>query len=153
MALEYEQGSLKDLEKIAAFNEKIFSGMYDHGPYTLKDYTNRLREKKPLIYLVYSEKILVGNSISYADDLSWYLWILGVDYKERKKGIGNELIERNEKYAKKQKFEKVTAKVYNVSPAMQRLLIKRGYHITKIIPSEKDTKYNAIWFNLKLQKN
>ncbi len=79
---------------------------------------------------------------------SWYLWLIGVKPEFRNKGIGTVIIEHCEHIAKRQRFLTVDAKVYNVSPAMQRLLIRRGYSAVKLNADSKDPAYNSVTFEL-----
>lgn len=77
---------------------------------------------------------------------------MGVNERYRGKGIGNALLEENEKYAEKEGLSSVTVKVYNVSQEMQDLLKWRGYEISEVEKSESDSKYDAVNFELGIKK-
>ncbi len=143
--VEITTGSTSDLKKIAAFNHSIFQSIYENEPYSLDQYQYRLKDVEPLIYLAEVDNKIVGNSISFVKDNSWYLWILGVHKDYRNKGLGTRLIELNELYAKNSKFEYIYTKVYNISKEMLRLLLNRGYYITNIDISDVNWKNNAIF--------
>ncbi len=142
--VEITIGSASDLAEIVSCNHAIFKSMHENEPYSLDQYQDRLKDEEPLIYLAKVDNEIVGNSISFAKNSSWYLWILGVHKDHRNKGLGTRLIELNELHAKNNKYEFITAKVYNVSKNMLRLLLERGYYIINIDISDVDFKNNAI---------
>lgn len=129
--LEFIKGNLNDLPEIIKLDKIIFEGMYKHKPYTLEDYQKRLKDKKPIIYLVKDNNNFVGYSIAFEQDGQFYLWILGVIKEFRNKGIGNKLINKNKEEAVKNNFKSIFVKVYDVSREMQKLLIKNGFQIEK----------------------
>lgn len=138
------------LSEIVDFNFGIFDGMYEDEPYSQEQYKEKLKDKEPIILIAEDDGKILGDSISFARDGSYYIWILGVSSEYRGKGIGNSLIEANEEIAKEHKFKKVIVKVYNVSEEMQGLLKKRGYEVIKTKESDVDPKYTAVLFELKI---
>ena len=151
MNLSIEKSSLENLEDIVNFNYDIFERMYQDEPYSLEHYKEKLKDKDKVIFLAKMDDKIIGDSISFKRGNSFYIWILGVDKKYRGKGIGNLLLEKNEKFAKENSYESVSVKVYNVSDSMQSILNKRGYKMIKIEENKTDSKYNIVWFELKLK--
>lgn len=142
-------GQLVDLKEIVDFNFKIFQGMYEDEPYSLNQYQEKLKDQKPLILIATKDKVMVGDSISFGREESFYIWILGVDKKHRGEGIGSLLLEKNEKFAQDNGYKSVSTKVYNVSKEMQALLKQRGYQVLATEDSDIDQKNNYLKFELK----
>ena len=150
-SISFSVGSHDDLDRVVKLNSEIFAGMYDSPPYSLSVYLERLSGKDPLILLSHTGSRLVGNSVAFPHGGEFYLWIMGVHPDFRKKGIASQLIARNEEHASKMGFSVISAKVYIVSPEMQRLLISKGFEITDVKP-DAETKMNAILFRKRLKK-
>jgi len=115
---------------------RFFFGMYEKEPYSIDAYKKRLAHKAPIIYVATKDNKIIGDSVSYAEDGSLYIWIMGVLQECRRKGIGTKLLDRNELYARENGLRAVTTKVFNVSPEMQNLLKKRGYQLMQVDASE-----------------
>jgi len=145
--MEFVKGTINDLEEIVSLNFTIFEGMYETPPFSLNDYKEKLKDKKPIIFLAKENGVLVGNSVSFGRDENFYIWILGTSKDYRKKGIGNELFKLNEDYAKKNNFVAVAVKVYGVSKEMLQLASKRGFIYDKV---EKSQNPRQSIFYLKL---
>ena len=145
-----EKGSLEDLQEIVQFNYEIFDGMYEDGPYSLAQYQAKLRAKEPVIFVAKKADKIAGDSIAFERDGSFYIWVLGVGKNYRGQGIGSSLLDKNEQLARENGYNKVSAKVYNVSPGMQRLIKQRGYSVVSVEESKTDPKYTALRFELKL---
>jgi ribosomal protein S18 acetylase RimI-like enzyme len=150
MNIKYREGSTNRLEEIVSLNHTIFSGMYQEEPYSLEQYQNKLKDKEPKIFLAKSKRGVVGDSIGFGRQNSWYIWVMGVSRDCRGEGIGAKLLELNEKHALEYGFRTVSLKVYNVSTEMQRLLISRNYRISGVDVSNRDPDYFAVEFKLKL---
>ncbi len=150
-SISFSVGSMTDLAAVVKLNSEIFAGMYDSPPYSLGTYRERLSGKDPLILLSHAGLRLVGNSIAFPLGGEWYLWIMAVHLDFRKNGIASQLVARNEEHAVKMGFPVISAKVYNVSPEMQRLLISKGFEIAEVKPGA-ETKMNAILFRKHLKK-
>ena len=151
MAVELVRGDVGQLEEIVKLNSVIFAGLYDTGTYPLEYYQKKITDfPDNLIYLIKEGDKLVGDMIAYATEDSWHIWALGMEEEYQRRGVGTELLEMNEKIAGNKGFNAVTVNVYNTSPEMQRLLLKRGYQIIGIDASEIDSKYNEIHFKLEL---
>lgn len=149
-------------DKIIELNQKIFNEIFPQ-PYGKKEYEQKIKENVPadIFLAVESEKEnpksledtnIIGDLISFKQNENLYIWIMGVEKNYRNRGIGKGLLNLCEDSAIKSggKISCVTAKVYNVSPDMQRLLIKQGYIITDFKKDEKDAKYNSIIFSKKI---
>ncbi|MBW2964103.1 GNAT family N-acetyltransferase [Candidatus Woesearchaeota archaeon] len=150
MVIEIKEGSLNQLQDIVRLNHKIFSGMYENEPYSFEHYKQKLEGKDVVIFVATNCRQIVADSIAYKKDNTIYVWILGVSSDCRGKGIGTRLLEMTEEYARKQRLKQVTTKVYNVSPAMQHILLKRGYRVERTDISDNTTKYDAKHFLLEL---
>lgn len=149
MSIEIVKGNMNQLEEIVKANYQIFKGMYECEPYSLDDYQKKLSNKKPIVYLAKDKNKIIGDSISFERDGSFYIWIMGVLKKYQGRGIGTKLLDFNESYSKKKKFKSVTIKVYNVSLKMQKLLIKQGYKVIMEEVSKSNSINNAKHFCLK----
>lgn len=148
--IEIAEGSIKQLEEIAAVNYEIFASMYQEEPFSLEHYKNKLKDKNPIIYIAKANNAIVGDSISFERDNSLHIWILGVKKEYRNQGIATKLFELNEQFAKASGYKSITTKVYNVSKEMLKLAISRGYFIQTVEASTASSKYNAIRLGLAL---
>ena len=148
--IKLECGNIDDLEDVVKFNHEIFKGMYENKPYSLKQYQERLKNKKPLILLAKDGEKIVGNAIAFEQEDYWYHWIMGVAKEYRGQGIGKQLLEKREKYAIKRGYKSIRAKVYNISEAMKHIYKQRGYNVINIEKSVTDPKYDALTFELKI---
>ncbi|MBC7981881.1 GNAT family N-acetyltransferase [Candidatus Parcubacteria bacterium] len=143
----YSQSRIERLSEIVSLNYSVFDGMYDRSPYNLEDYQKKLKNVDPIIYIAEQGGQIIGDSIAFARDNNWYLWIFGVSKNHRRQGIASNLFKLQEKYAKEKGYQKVTMKVYNVSKDMLLVAIKRGYEIADI--EKKDgPEHNAIYLEL-----
>ncbi len=150
MDIAIENISIEKLDQIVDFNYQIFLGMYENEPYSLDQYQNRLKDKKCFIISASNDGELVGDAVSYIDNDSLYLWIMGVDKNFRRQGIATKLLDHSEEIAKENSLKQVSAKVYDVSPEMKSFLVSRGYELLKIEESVVDKKYNANYYLLKI---
>jgi ribosomal protein S18 acetylase RimI-like enzyme len=151
MAIEYSEGSKDLLEEIVRINYKIFNGMYESEPYSLKHYQQKLSNVGSVIYVAKSHNVVIADAISFERNNSLYLWVLGVSNNFRNQGIASKLFELTEQYAKNHGFDFITTKVCNISRGMLRALIKRGYNIVNVEEHEKDPRYNAVHFRFELK--
>lgn len=150
LSFEVSEGNINQLEQIVRTNFEIFKGMYEQDPYSLAHYQEKLKDFEPQIFIAKIDGQIVGDSISFERNGSLYIWIMGVLKEHRKKGIATKLFENNEQLARTNKYKSVTAKVYNVSKEMLRVLLARDYQITDVEQSEADAKYNAVHLELKI---
>ena len=150
MIIKFDKVGMERLPEIVQINYLIFKGMYEFEPYSSGHYREKLSGVEPIIYTARFNDGLVGDAISFRRDNSLYLWVLGVSKNFRNKGIASKLFDLTEKYARDNGFNSVTTKVYNVSEDMLRLVLKRGYCITKVEESDVDSKYDAIHLRLEL---
>jgi len=145
MSTKIKEGTFSDLQEITQLNKIIFQDMYESEPYSLETYKERLKNKTSYILLIKTNQEIIANSIAYIENNKLYIWILGVKKEHRNKGIASKLLDQNEAYAKKNKIKSITAKVYNVSPIMQLLHLKKGYLITDFKKGKKE-KLNEVHF-------
>ena len=146
---EVSEGSIDQLEQIVTLNYEIFQGMFEKEPYSLAQYQEKLKDKKLKIYVAKINGRIVGDAVSFGRDKALYLWIMGVLKEHRNKGIATQLFEMTEQFARDNEYESVTAKVYNVSSEMLRVLVARGYRIVDVEKSETDPKFHAVYLELK----
>ena len=149
MDIKIEEAGLEHLEEIVTLNHRIFAPIYSWPPYTLEQYSKKLRDKKPLIYVVRKSDIIIADCIAFAIDSSWYIWILGVAPEYRNKRVATKLLATHDGYASSKNFRTVSAKVYNVSTAMQVMLVEREYQAAERV-NGKDIYSDAIRFELRL---
>ncbi|MBI2102723.1 GNAT family N-acetyltransferase [Candidatus Woesearchaeota archaeon] len=153
MSITFEKGDIHLLKEIVLLNESVFRGMYEHEPYSLDHYTERLLKVKPVIYIAKSGNQIIGDAISFERDGSLYLWILAVSPEFRNRGVASTLFNLMEQHARDNGIGSVSTKVYNVSKEMLRLLLKKGYNIVAIEEHGSHPKYNAIHFKLSFLKS
>jgi len=148
MTAEIKRGGLKDLQRIQELNQRVFQEFWE-DPYSLQKYFQKLNGKDPLILLV-EESVIIGDLIAFNKQDSFYIWLMAVEKRFRRRGVGSRLLEECESFARQHDFPSLSVKVYNISSAMQRLLIKRKYLITGFTKSDDD-RYNKTFFTLFLQ--
>ena len=136
--MEIEQSHINNLEKIVKTNYQIFKGMYKDKPYSFAQYKTKLEGKKSIIFIAKEAGNIIGDTVSFQRDGSFYIWIMGVAKEKRNQGIGNKLLKINKKYAKENGFNSISIKVYDVSKEMKKLLIKNDYKLIKIEHSKKE---------------
>ena len=149
MLIIYQEDSIARLSEIVSLNYKIFKSMYKTEPYSFEQYQEKLKNKKPIIYIAISNKKIIGDAIAFENQGNYYIWILGIKEEFRDKGIASELLELHELHAKQQKFKKITIKVYGISQTMLLILKKRGYQIEKEKKSN-NPKFKIYYLGLEL---
>ena len=151
-ALHEKEMSVGLLQKVVALNHTIFLGMYNREPYNLNEYLAKIHsETDSYIIIARANNWPVGDSIAFERDDSLYIWILGVAERWRKHRIGSDLMNFNERRAKKRTLESVTAKVYRVSDDMMRMLEKRGYEIKEeIVTDTEHPEWDYFMFEKKI---
>ncbi len=152
MDVEYKEVGPERLSEIVALNTVIFEGMFDREPYNIGKYNEKLKDANYKIFIAEEDGKIIGDSISFEKDGSWYLWIFGVSKMYRGQGVARKLFELNESYAITHGYKKITAKTYNVSKDMLRMMIRRGYNIVDIHKNKNNkNEYNKILFEYTLQ--
>ncbi len=147
--MNYSQVTGVRLRDIVALNQKIFSSLYPWPPYSLEQYEAKLTSVAPTIFIAEENDQLVADSIAFAQNDNFYLWILGVDEKFRRQGVASKLFALNEQAARELGCKNLTIKIYSVSPEMTRLALKRGYLITSTEKTE-DQNYEVKMLELAL---
>lgn len=146
----FRQVGLETLPEIVNLNREIFDKMYPWPPYDLDQYSERLKNCDPVIFIAEEDGKMVGNSISYKKENSLYLWILGVQKDHRGKGLGSQLYALNEEYARNHGLASVSMKVYSVSEEMIRAAESRGYKKIDTIKDKENSLYDANVFEFNL---
>lgn len=145
MDYKIEIGELTDLPSIARLNQEIFSGLSEREPYNLSVFKTRLAGRESFILLAKNDGELAGYSVAFAENQSWYLWVLGVKKEYQRQGIASALIAKNISRAQEQGYKSLTVKTTNSYPEMLRLLLKNDFHILKVEPSGQSSKYNQLY--------
>ncbi len=148
--IEFQQAGSQSLPELVNLNSEIFKGMYPWPGYDLDIYNTRLANKNPVIFLAKENGKVIGDSISYEESNSLYVWILGVIKEYRGKGVGSHLYELNEEYAKEKEYKSVNMKIYTISQEMIKVAESRGYKKIKVVKNEENPLYDANIFELNL---
>jgi len=138
------------VQRVVRMNEKVFAGMFEDPPYSFTDYYERLAEVASIVITAETRGMVIANCVAYPIEDMMYVWILAVLPQVRRHGLARRFMDAIELMAKEQKLATVRVKVYNVSMSMQVLLLNRGYHIVQVVPSPTDSKYNEVYFELRL---
>ena len=117
-------------------------------PYEISEYSKRLNSAVHLILTAYDDHNPIAFKIGYHrhSDGSFYSWMGGVLPNYRRKGIANNLADRQETWAKKKGYNSIKLQTRSKHNAMLALAINRGFQITNRI--EKTSSSNSrIWMN------
>ena len=152
MTITCKELGLNGLTDVQKLNSEVFDGMYESKPYGLDVYQQRLSGKKPLIYGAFDGKKLIGAAIGYDEGTAFYVWTLAVLPNYRGRGIGRKLLSICERYARENKFKKVTTKAYDVSNAMQNMLEPPFWKIVKTEHSGKDSKWDCRYYEMEVME-
>lgn len=149
--VEIVRGCEEDLPELASINEEIFTGVYDVEPFTLDDYRTRLHRVRPLVLIAKSGGEIIGNSIAFPHENTFFIWVIGVKEKYRRRGIATRLFAENETHAKNLGHKTIMTKVYHTSEPMMGLVTKLGYSVIRFT-NEKLAK-DTDGFHYKIRKN
>lgn len=141
-------------EEIINLNKEIFRKLFQR-PYSMGDYLEKLlKNSPPIVGLLREERRhqLIGNIISFCKNQDMYIWLLGVRKDKRNQGIGSALLDCCEIEEENRKLLSLSAKVYDVSPEMKRILSKKGYRLIETTKNEIDPKYNINYFLKKIKQ-
>lgn len=144
MALSTTKVGLENLTEIVDFDFQVFDGMYEHVPYDLAHYEEKLKDKNPIIYITRDGDKIVADVIAYERDNSIYIWIMAVDKDYRGQGIASNYFDLIENLSNEKGLNLVTIKTHNVNKEIFAMLIKRGYKVYDFKKSDSNIEYNAI---------
>ncbi|CAF1318679.1 unnamed protein product [Rotaria sordida] len=96
--------------------------------------------KHPLILVAYINNQPVGYLMGYERYSSFYIWIAGVLPNHRRHGIFDQLINRTEQWAIKEKYNSLTIKTRNSFKSMLLFLISHDF---KLIDIDKRQSVNT----------
>ena len=104
--------------------------------YDTKYFEGRISGKSPLIIVAYLDGKAAGYIVAYDKfkDDSFYCWMAGVNPKFRRKGILTALMNYQEKWAKKNGYNKIKIKTRNTRREMLFYLVKAGFDFIEIQP-------------------
>ncbi len=114
-------------EQLAALYEKAFYDYDDECP----DFHSYLEGRKHILTnLAVSDSQIVGFKIGYRDSpYDFYSWLGGVDPEFRRRGIADELMVRQHRFAEKQGYKTVVTKTKNQFKAMLIVNLRHGFDI------------------------
>lgn len=119
-----EQASVDDVVEVLSAVPEIQS----HN--LIQSILDRISAKKYLALVAYRGNQPVGCKLGYALDTdSFYSWLGGVVPEYRGQGIAQQLLKRQEAWAKQAGFKNLQVKSMNRYPAMLHMLIKNGYQV------------------------
>ena len=102
-------------------------------------FEDRLKGKKCLLSVGFIGNAPAGYMVAYErwEDGSIYCWLAGVLPEFRRLGIMTRLMAALEKWAKAEKYKKITIKTRNARREMLAFLVKRGFNFTHIQPKHR----------------
>lgn len=151
--IQIKEGLIDNLEELVALDQGVFSGMYDHEPFTLETYREKLEGKDPIILVARDEDKVVGDAIAFERDKTLYIWIMAVLKDYRGQGIAKRFFEILETKARQMHLCALTVKTYGVNEEMLGLLKKKGFEITEHISSPQNSQQDAFRLKLVLKPN
>lgn len=115
--------------------------------YNISEFESRLKHRKHINLIAYHKDEIAGFMTAYDryQDGSLYLWLTGVLPDFRQKGLGQEMFERLESWARFNRYEKVLFKTRNPFKSMMILAIKRDYQIENL-DIKKESSLHRIYF-------
>jgi len=135
------EGDLTDALKVA---EQIpeFENLYSND-----EFEKRLKRVKHLIILAFYKTKPIGFKIGYETPSGkyFYNWMGGVLKKYRKSGIAQLLLNYQEEWAKKNKYERILLKTRKKHFAMIKLLEKNNYFQTGILPYDPENETRILY--------
>lgn len=138
-----------DFAKPIKLLNKIFSEFSGFIPYSTQFAFAKTKGHHPLIIEMYEDDQLIAYALCFEKLKNYYhIWDIGVDQKYRKKGIGSNIYNFIENYAKKNKYRGVTINTFNRFANNIKLLLGRGYEIYKLQNTGKSKKDPKIFLRL-----
>lgn len=115
-------------------------------PLSPKQLLERLAHpEKHLILLALVDNQLAGFKIGYSlSDQHFYSWLGAVIPAQRHLGLAKTMLATQESWAREQQFTRISVKTFNEFQPMLLMLIKNGYQIAALEPSNKDISLNKI---------
>jgi ribosomal protein S18 acetylase RimI-like enzyme len=100
---------------------------------------------KYLIVLAWVDNQLAGFKIGYSlSEQHFYSWLGAVIPAQRHLGLAKTMLATQELWAREQQFTRVSVKTFNEFHPMLLMLIKNGYQIAALEPSNQDISLNKI---------
>tara|TARA_B100001167_G_scaffold144879_1_gene93064 strand:- start:244 stop:684 length:441 start_codon:yes stop_codon:yes gene_type:complete len=120
-------------------------------PYERSEYSKRLNSTAHHILTAYDDQDPIAFKIGYQrhSDGSFYSWMGGVLPNYRRKGIANNLADRQETWAKKNSYISIKMQTREKHKAMIALALNRGFQITNKIKKISNSN-TCIWLNKSL---
>ncbi len=148
--IDFKIAGRERLAEVVAVNQQIFEGLDEWKAHSMAEYEEKLAEKEVVFFLAEVDGRIVGDLIAYPRNGAFHCWMTGVLPEYRGQHIATELTEMAEEYARKQGYQKMTARVFNYSGRMLRFKLRRGYMITEVEKHPTDIDKNAVFFELSL---
>lgn len=106
---------------------------------------DRIKNQMPLLLVAFDGAKAIGFKLGYAipDTATYYSWLGGVHQDYRRRGIAQELLERQEQKASDMGMTKIYFATYDRFPGMISLGEKNGYQLAR---SEVDNGELKYWY-------
>lgn len=103
-------------------------------------FMERLKSKKCICSLIaFQHNTPIGFKIGYQyNSTTFYSWVGGVLAEYREKGIAKKLAQRQEQWAKTNKFQKLRTKSMNRFRPMMILNLKNGFNIISVYTNDSN---------------
>ncbi|WP_445946764.1 GNAT family N-acetyltransferase [Shewanella sp.] len=102
-------------------------------------------QKKCLILLALVDNQLAGFKIGYSlTERHFYSWLGAVIPTQRHLGLAKTMLAEQEAWAREQQFTCISVKTFNEFQPMLLMLVKNGYQIAALDPSNQDISLNKI---------
>lgn len=139
--LHIDQGTLEEAYKIAKSID-AFDQLYPFA-----EFENRTKGVIHLILVAYYKNKPIAFKIGYETlpKKIFYSWMGGVLKKYRKSGIAQQLIDAQEKWLKKNNYERIMVKTRNKHVGMINLLRNNNYIEMAKIPYEPDEETRLLF--------
>jgi ribosomal protein S18 acetylase RimI-like enzyme len=135
------------IEEALKVHEKVLE--FNNEP---KEYfTERYKDKNPLIIVAYYNNIPIGYIIGYDkfNNGSYYCWMAGVDNNYRRLGALNSMIIYLIEWMKRRNYKVLQIKTRNNRREMLSYLVKTGFNFTKVEEME-NIEDNRIFLELEI---
>ena len=126
--------SFNDFVTIMKVHNEVFQGEPNFRDYTAEIGFERMKKENDVAFVeVFDGNKMVGYAMCYNRYPGLYhIWQLGVLKPHRSKGIGTQICDEIEKYARERKYKGVSLNTFNSHKNNIILIIKRGYQIYDI---------------------
>ena len=126
--------TFEDFVAIIKTHNTVFRDEPNFRNYTAEIGFERMKKETDVAFVeVFEGNEMVGYAMCYNRYPSLYhIWQLGVLKQHRGRGIGTQMYDEIEKYARKMKYKGVSLNTFNSHKENIILIVKRGYQIYDI---------------------